>query len=1100
MKARFIKSRYLSISQSAKSFAFFATPHRGGLGAEYGQIIAGLVRRLCMRPRTGILEALRKDSHVAPDINDDFLDGQDNYHVCTFYECQPMMPPGAIVSLTCSQTDQSNSLQIVERDSAILGLGSSEIRVPRINADHSSICKFSAEDEEYRSVIDEIEVLVSWAIKSAGSLSESGNTLSSSNCHDDRLISESGPSPIGQNFPQSFTTQNEILIHSSTAIAPEPSKLNRQPRKGPFFLVPYFENSNFVGQEIFLDHLLRFSNLSNEPAARFVLYGLGGVGKTQIVLAHAYQYRQRYPEHSIFWIHASDIDQLHESLRGIAAHCRISRIDDTTEIMLERVRRWLSEKSNGHWLVVIDNADNADIFSKSPRNSQLSESKSVQIPSAAGLDHYVPACAHGKIIITTNNKAAGEILARHIIEVRPMNQHHSSTLLRKHLVLRDTGISYDHKLWHDHDLEQLADHLDHLPLALVQAAAFIRINSMSVKEYLELVFKDESSLPGVLDPDIQAHDGPDPSKPLLSTLNVAFDQIQDQCGPAADLLSLMSFYDAQRIPKLFLMNFHSNEAEFTSRSLDTLLAYSVITSDPKSETFSVHHLVQLAMRQRLSALNAKKKWVSEALCLLSKHFPNGEFESWSSCAALIPHALSVLKNDLYGPAEAIALGILQSKISWYYLQRGLYWHAEMWSHHALENMISAPGVKQTDILNIKSNRVVVLQKLSNFEKAEDLAQEVWEGHMSILGAKHKDTLRSLARLCLIYQQQGRYFEGEAAIRKIIKSLERTLEAGDIQILASKIRLALILQLLGRYAEAEEYAHAVIEGYEKNFGLRHPDTLKARWCLGLIYYSSGKYAEAERLEMKTWKLQTEVLGPDHPDTLKSQHGLSNDLQAQLKFAEAEPHKREVYRKSIMLVSARHVYTFIAGSSLASCLVASTRYARHPAPERLAEAEGLYRTSLLGREQTLSIDHPDTLTTKTDLATVQRLRGRVPSTELEASERDTLKKLKNIFPKDHAYTIKSRDNLARILWAQRFDSAKRKDALKKARDVFAVVEKRLGWSDEQVWLAAELLCEILPAEREKGELEGKMAAWAEVRPRCDEVVVEAAESQGAKKFFS
>ena len=98
MKARSIHSRYLAISKSAKSFAFFATPHRGGHGAEYGQIVAGLVRRLRMKPRTGILEALRKGGHVAPDIHDDFVDGQDNYHVCTFYECQPMRPPGAIVS------------------------------------------------------------------------------------------------------------------------------------------------------------------------------------------------------------------------------------------------------------------------------------------------------------------------------------------------------------------------------------------------------------------------------------------------------------------------------------------------------------------------------------------------------------------------------------------------------------------------------------------------------------------------------------------------------------------------------------------------------------------------------------------------------------------------------------------------------------------------------------------------------------------------------------------------------------------------------------------------------------------------------------------
>ena len=97
VKARNL-SRYSAISQSAKSFAFFSTPHRGGHGAEVGQAAAGLVRRLGMNPRTGILEALRKDSHIAPDVNNDFVDGQDNYRICSFYECKPMPPLTALVS------------------------------------------------------------------------------------------------------------------------------------------------------------------------------------------------------------------------------------------------------------------------------------------------------------------------------------------------------------------------------------------------------------------------------------------------------------------------------------------------------------------------------------------------------------------------------------------------------------------------------------------------------------------------------------------------------------------------------------------------------------------------------------------------------------------------------------------------------------------------------------------------------------------------------------------------------------------------------------------------------------------------------------------
>lgn len=87
MKAKYIP-RYQAISLSAKTFAFFATPHQGGHGAGIGQAAAALVRHVGMNPRNGFMEALRKDSHVAPDIHNDFLEGQSNYHICSFYECQ----------------------------------------------------------------------------------------------------------------------------------------------------------------------------------------------------------------------------------------------------------------------------------------------------------------------------------------------------------------------------------------------------------------------------------------------------------------------------------------------------------------------------------------------------------------------------------------------------------------------------------------------------------------------------------------------------------------------------------------------------------------------------------------------------------------------------------------------------------------------------------------------------------------------------------------------------------------------------------------------------------------------------------------------------
>lgn len=821
---------------------------------------------------------------------------------------------------------------------------------------------------------------------------------------------------------------------------------------------------------------------------RFALCGLGGVGKTQIASAHAHWHWLNYPEHSVFWISASDADQLHDSFGLIAAHCRIARPEDTTDIMLDRVRRWLSDENNGHWLIIIDSADNINTFSNSLSDDQPGGLQATKSFRSAGLGRYVPTCLHGKVLITTNNKSAAESLADLglTLEVRPMDAHYACTLLRKQLTEGD-DITNHHETWRNDDLLKLATQLNYLPLALVQAAAYMRMNSLSVAGFLDRIAIDQSNLPSVLRSDIQSHDGPDGlSHAFMSTWRVAFDQIEAQCTPAADLLSIMAFYEVERIPKYLFSHFHTNTLHQSSRAFNTLLAYSFITTDPKDETFSMHRLVQLAMRERLSECHTEKKWADEALNLISQNFPGGEYESWPKCAMLISHSLKVLRSDLYGPAEARSLGVLQSKISRYYLMRGSYQQAEVWSRDAIDSMNAVPGVEQKDVFDIKSNRIIVLLKLGVFEEAEDLAKEVWKGRRSMLGAKHEDTLQSLETLSLIYQEQGRYEEGATETRKILKSLERTLETDDIQILSAKQRLGTILRHLGQYKEAEEYQRAAIQGYEKTLGRRHPDTLKAYWILGQLFHARGLYAEAEKIDTDTWTLQKrdDILGPDHPDTLKSQWGLANNLQAQFKFSAAESHKREIYRQAVLQNGSTHIYTLVAGSSLASCLIASNMYAYHPNPERLAEAEELYRRTLTARETALRVDHPSTLVARTDLATIQRIRGQVPASELEDSERKTLDKLKKILGKDHPLSVDSRENLSRILWVQRDNSSKSKEALKKGLEVFAVLEKRRGWSHERTWLSAELLVEMLPESDPKSlDLKQKIEHWRGNQPKVD-----------------
>jgi hypothetical protein len=101
--------------------------------------------------------------------------------------------------------------------------------------------------------------------------------------------------------------------------------------------------------------------------------------------------------------------------------------------------------------------------------------------------------------------------------------------------------------------------LDLIPLAISQAAAYIqkRAPRSSVQQYLDDFRKSEgkrarllSRALGDLRRDLRQDGGA--SNAILTTWQVTFDHVRSERPSAADLLSLMSFFDRQGIPESLL--------------------------------------------------------------------------------------------------------------------------------------------------------------------------------------------------------------------------------------------------------------------------------------------------------------------------------------------------------------------------------------------------------------------------------------------------------------------------------------------------------------------------------------------------------------------
>ncbi|KAG9668392.1 hypothetical protein KCU99_g9881, partial [Aureobasidium melanogenum] len=380
----------------------------------------------------------------------------------------------------------------------------------------------------------------------------------------------------------------------------------------PSCFVPYGRDPDFVDRGTLLDQLRR---RCAAPASRVALIGLGGVGKSQLAIEHCYRTAEESPETWVFWAHASNTARLEQSFREIADQVKVRGHKDPQADVFRLVHDWLRDKKNGQWLLVLDNADDATVLSPPPSNGQTWSEDNITDGGTGGgssssalqqhLSRYLPPSTHGSVLLTSRTRrAALEIVDKDsdILPIEPMHDATAHALLCKKLgdkVDRSDGIS------------ELAAALEYMPLALVQAAAFIRERAprSSVQQYLAEYRESDSRKTSLLNR-AAGHLRRDKaaSNSVLLTWQISFEHIRSSRRSAADLLSLMSFFDRQGIQEALLRN-PGSTADNDSFEDDvlTLRDYSFITVTMEANTFEMHDLVQLATRTWLGNQDAYRR-------------------------------------------------------------------------------------------------------------------------------------------------------------------------------------------------------------------------------------------------------------------------------------------------------------------------------------------------------------------------------------------------------------------------------------------------------------------------------------------------------------
>lgn len=308
--------------------------------------------------------------------------------------------------------------------------------------------------------------------------------------------------------------------------------------------------------------------------------------KSQIAIEYCYRYRHHHPKANIFWVHASNHARFAEAYYEIARELALPEIDNPDIDTLQLVLKWLNNNANGPWLLVLDNADDIETFFGSSRYSLPGQVK--QSPTA--LVSYLPQSSNGAIVITTRDRRIGKRLASREkpIAVLPFEMEDAERLLQK--TLGEYELNSEESM-------ALLEALDCLPLAITQAAAFIRENEISLLDYLELLRAGDEEVKDML-----AENHYDPGRDLeirnsvFQTWKISFDSIRKQKPRAAEILSLMAVLDRQAIQDKLVRRDDERKIDFIT-AIGTLKAFSLITEEKGGATFGMHRLVQLSTQR-----------------------------------------------------------------------------------------------------------------------------------------------------------------------------------------------------------------------------------------------------------------------------------------------------------------------------------------------------------------------------------------------------------------------------------------------------------------------------------------------------------------------
>jgi tetratricopeptide (TPR) repeat protein len=715
--------------------------------------------------------------------------------------------------------------------------------------------------------------------------------------------------------------------------------------------VPY-RNTYFTGRATELRMLREL--LEDSQAGIMPIYGLGGIGKSEIATEYVYRHGADYS--LCCWIPSEKPQLIQNALLTLGRALRLAEVrpderDRSVEIVLDALRQG---RPVADWLLVFDNA-----------------------PEAAAVVPFIPR-GPGHVIITSRDSHWSKALGVDGIEIGEWQHEETVEYLRRRVpalapVTDNPGASTQdlrEEEARQADSRELADAIEDLPIAADHAQAYLRQTASSVKEYIDML-RGNAHILMAYDVDIK-YPGV-----VASTWSVSRAALSAE---AVALFTLLAFFAPEPVHEELLVQpgklqdlpFPSSEESARGAALRHVLADSRQFRDAARE-LQRFSLAKMDGRRNVIQVHRVVRAVTQGEITRSDKEAADEFRAvvHSLLAATDPNAPDRDDTDKD-----------------YALSRP---HIE--PSGALES--PNPLVRHLII-----NQVKHLYRMGGYTESLAIGEAALAKWREIFEPSDELTLSLAVEIAPALRHVGRWKEAmslDSATMSELQSLHKSEDSETYLLCARSYGVDLLG--LGQYANALANDEPLVLRYEHIFGPEHPETLQMRNNVAISLRCLGRFSDALQYDRKTLEVRERLLGSNDTATLTSRFAVARSERRMGRWDEALRDIQGVANALEEKGEPWDQFRMLVASDLGVSL-------RRVGYWEEAAQEG---ESVLARHrETFGDDHRDTLRTAINVINDRRIVGNVRGA-IELGEQ-TVAALEKVVGADHPNTIAARANLA------------------------------------------------------------------------------------------